>query len=425
VTVNSRIAELGGFPYFHFAVSVSNASSELATVTITRGGTTVVSVLVHSNSVKVLYLDWTDLRTAQATMVLKAGSYRLRSTRPVAVYQFNPLEYMVNSSGSYTNDASLLLPTSAWGARYAVASRSTWQWQGFNLPGFYAVVASQDNTKVALTPSATGGSVRAGGSVAVNGTGSVTLDTGDVLQVLSGQPISADLTGTIVQADKPVQVIAGHDCTFVPANIGYCSHLEESMIPTEGLARAYLVAPPALPGTTQPKAAFARIIGTNPGTIVDYDPPQTTWPHSLAAAGDHFEVESLEPFAVTASAPVLVAQYMKGQDAGGNSGNPAMVLASLTKDLQKEYLFHSPVGYEHSYVNVLAPSGATVELDGIKLGGWVPIGATGFGLARVRFAGASNGNHRAAGDAGFSITVYGYGQYASYWYLGGLEFGGP
>jgi hypothetical protein len=421
VTVNTQIAELGGFQYFHYAIAVSNTTGDPATVTITKGAATVTTKTVGPNSVEVVPLDWTELRTAQSSMVSKAGSYRLRSTQPVTVYQFNPLEYMVNGSGSYTNDASLMLPTSAWGIKYMVASRNSWSWSGFNLPGFYAVVASQDNTKVTLAPSATGGSVRAGGGVAANGTGSVTLNTGDVLQVLSGVPTSADLTGTVVDADKPVEVIGGHNCTFIPANVGYCDHLEESMFPISTLAKDYIVTPPSLPTLPQPKPFFVRVIAVEPNTTVDYDPPQPSWPKSLAKAGDYFELDSGKSFKITASNRVLVSQYMKGQDAGGNSGDPAMALAVTSMQFRKDYLFHSPVNYEHNYVNVIAPTGAKVTLDNNPVGGWEVVGGTGFGIARVKFPNSGNGNHRVSADQKVGITVYGYGQYTSYWYPGGLN----
>jgi len=53
-----------------------------------------------------------------------------------------------------------------------------------------------------------------------------------------------------------------------------------------------------------------------------------------------------------------------------------------------------------------------------------PIGATGFSLGRVQALGAgpaADGSHSITGDLAFGITVYGYGQYTSYWYPGGLD----
>jgi hypothetical protein len=39
----------------------------------------------------------------------------------------------------------------------------------------------------------------------------------------------------------------------------------------------------------------------------------------------------------------------------------------------------------------------------------------------VTLSNAGDGNHTANGDQPFGISVYGYGQYTSYWYPGGLN----
>jgi hypothetical protein len=66
-----------------------------------------------------------------------------------------------------------------------------------------------------------------------------------------------------------------------------------------------------------------------------------------------------------------------------------------------------------------------VVLDGEQLTGFVPIGGTGYGLRRVPglSTGVAGGNHSITGDAKLGITVYGYGQFTSYWYPGGLNLG--
>jgi hypothetical protein len=54
------------------------------------------------------------------------------------------------------------------------------------------------------------------------------------------------------------------------------------------------------------------------------------------------------------------------------------------------------------------------------VGGFEPIGNTGYGVARVTLSNAGDGNHMAS-TVPFGISVYGYGQYTSYWYPGGLN----
>ena len=414
---------MGGFDSFHYAVSVSNTSTEVASITITQGANTLATQNVPAASAAVIPLPWTALRTATgATTMLTSGAYRLRSNQPVTVYQFNPLEYCVGGYCSYSNDASLLLPVNAWGTKYMVASRNTWEWNGFNLPGFYTVVARKDGTSVTLAPSATGASVRAGAGVPGNGVATITLNTGDALQVVSGTPISADLTGTLVTADQPIEVFGGHACTFVPASTPACDHLEESMFPVPTLSTEYIVSPPSLPTMTTPKAFFVRIVAVEAVTALQYDPPNAGWPSMLANAGDYVEIDSASDFKVKSDKRILVSQYMKSQQAGGNSGDPAMALAVTTGQFRKDYLFHSPVNYENNYVNITAPMGTQVTLDGQPVAAqFNAVGATGFGVARLMFPNGGDGNHRITASEKFGITVYGYGQYTSYWYPGGLN----
>jgi hypothetical protein len=49
------------------------------------------------------------------------------------------------------------------------------------------------------------------------------------------------------------------------------------------------------------------------------------------------------------------------------------------------------------------------------------IGGTGFGVARVEVSNQGDGTHALSGDQKFGVQVYGYGQYTSYWYPGGLD----
>ncbi len=434
VTVNTQLQNFDNFFFQssegNFAVAVANTAQEATNVQVHRGATLVTTVAVAADSVQVIILPWVyELKNATSSQVLVDGAYRLRTNRPVTVYQYNPIQYTTPNGSTYTNDASLLLPVNALTGTYRVASRNAWHFDegDSDTPGFYTVTATQDGTTVTLAPSATGGSVLGGSALPASGAGTVTLDEGDVLQVLSTMsgfnvdPV--DLTGTLVTADKPIQVVAGHDCTNVPATVSACDHLEESMLPVETLATEYLVTPPLIPtGGTTPKAQMVRVIAVEAATTITYDPPQSGAPTTLTNAGDYLEIaQTAADFLISADKRILVAQYMQGQDAGGGSGDPAMALAVATEQYRSDYLFHAPTNYSTNYVNITAPTGATVMLDGVAVSGFTPIGGSGYAIARVGLSNAGDGNHRASSADAFGISVYGYGQYTSYWYPGGLD----
>ena len=426
---------------FHFAVAVSNTTAMSAAVTVTQGANTIASVNVAANSVQVMTLPWQNALKGPASnngiafpasVKVVQGAYRLRSTQPVVVYQFNPLEYtnggnclFDQTACSFSNDASLLLPTNAWTGTYRVAARHHF----YTSSGFYAVTASADNTTVTVTAAPGGGKVKTGiAGIPASGNGQVVLNAGDVIEVVTtGNDAIAgnsdDVTGTLVSADKPVQVIGGHQCTYVPDTTGYCDNLEESMFPYESLANDYIVAAPLIPtGGNTPKVEMVRIVATQPNTTLTYDPPQGGAPAAIGAAGAWVEIaSSAKDFKISANQPIMVVQYMTGQDAGGNSGDPAMALAVATSQFRKSYLFHAPTNYETSYVNIIAPTGIPVNLDGAVVAGFTPIGGTGYSVARKSLSNAGTGNHTADSADGFGISVYGYGQYTSYWYPGGSD----
>lgn len=409
---------------FFFAVSVANSGMQPANITVTQGGNPVTTAVVPPGDVAIVQLPWVaNLKAGGATLLTVDGAYRLRADQPVTVYQYNPLDYRIGNSFSYTNDASLLLPTNTWSGNYVVVGRQTWVYTGTGIPSFYAITAKEDNTQVVLTPSATGGLAIAGAGVAANGTGRVTLNAGDVLQVT--HPTGADPTGDSIVANKPIQVIAGVSCTNIPSNIGFCDHIEEAMPPLETVGLTYLVTEPLINANTG-KARMVRVVATQANTTLVYDPPQAGAPTTLTNAGDYLEIAATSAiFKISGDKKIMVAQYMQGQDAGGNTGDPAMTLAVPIEQYRSDYIFHAPTNYEANYVNVTAPTGAMVSLDdgsgAVVVSGWTTIGATGYDYARVQLSNSGDGNYTMSSMSPFGITVYGYGQYTSYWYPGGLD----
>jgi hypothetical protein len=365
--------------------------------------------------------------------LVNGGAYHLRSTKPVTVYQFNPLEYQNNDSCtcdpychdcSFTNDASLLLPVNALGKDYYAASWSTYDILDY--PGLVAITATEDSTEVRVVTTT---ETHAGNGVPAFEPGvqqTLNLNSGDVVQLLSAtapfdQP-PKDLTGSYVLADKPVQVIAGHYCTLVPYGVVACDHLEESMFPVETLSTRYVVTSPAVPTLPNGKVRVVRIVATHADTVLTFDPPQANIATQLEKPGDFMEIPSTsEDFSISADHKILVAEYMTGQEAGGGTGDPAMSLAVPVDQYRLDYQFHAPVNYEEGYVNVVAPTGARIELDGEVLTGFAAIGGSGFGVLRVELDRGGTGDHRLVGDAPFGISVYGYGDFTSYWYPGGLD----
>jgi hypothetical protein len=422
---------------YDFAVVVSNTAGVDATITIDGGALTMPTTFTAPAGKAVTHnLPWvpelklcmaSDNLTCASSLhdpgVLKAkGAYHLRSTQPVTVYQFNPIEYKsaAAADNSYSNDASLLFPTTAWRTDHYVTS---WNNTGPYLPSMLAVTAMQDATTVTITSkAATTASAAGAPAFAVNTPQPVMLNAGDVIQIGTA---AGDMTGSRVQSDKPVQVIGAHYCAYVPDGVGYCDHLEEVMLPVDAMGANYIVNAPAVTTIPTGKVEQIRIVATEANTHLTYDPPQAGAPATIANAGDFITIpNNAASFKVSADHKILVAQFMEGSQAGGGTGDPSMALAVPIEQFRTQYLFLAPTNYETNYVDVTAPVGANIVLDGAPITSWTAIGTTGWQLSRVvpLNAGPNNdGEHSISGDQGLGISVYGYGSDTSYWYPGGLD----
>jgi hypothetical protein len=472
---------------FTFAIAIANPGTDAAEVTVTRGGRTVATRTIGGGALDTIELDWVnglqpppDTTSGITPSAFVAnGAYQVTSTRPVTVYQFNPLDYETSGRtgtvNSFSNDASLLLPAHAMTGNYMVVSRPTHMIErtatnqddpsdtatfANSSPGFFSLVGvdatpvSVDITFSANVVASGDGRVRA---FRRGETGTFTLAQGDVLQVATGQPAACthtpdhdsttqvvpdplfgdqtydidiyycdvgtdyDLTGTEIRGTGRLELVSGHNCDFVPANRWACDHLEEGMFPLETWGDEAIVA------VTRPlrgEPNVIRIISSHDGNAVAFDPPSAHAGVTLNR-GDFIEFEASESFRVTGSDALLAAQFLVGQDyAGFNSspmgaqGDPSMSLAIPTEQYRTSYTFLAPTSYASSFVTVTAPSDVPVLLDGSAVSGFGAVGATGFSSTTTELSG---GVHTITSSSPFGIVVYGFGTYTSYMYPGGLD----
>lgn len=448
VTLNNGV--WGGFD---FAAVVSNVGKLPAHVVLTRGNDSVKELVLPPGELETIRLPWVKelkgpdpnfMGQPQApgqTTRVEAGAYRIRSDQPIAAYQFNPLDYQIDPRPSdcpapaegdgcfsYSNDASLLLPAHMLRDRYTV---STWPTLGCK-PSFFTVTATHDDTEVQL---AARGGIAPGGGFDTTGQGYAKLNRGDVVQVIampSGGPfcfdnVGSDISGTVVKATKPVQVIAGHGCANVPApETQACDHVEEVMFPDETLGKEYVVAAPAPPSGPNPDAQETlRILAVEANTVISFDPSTVHDPVTLSPSDPPLELRYLrDNVRIKGSKPIIVTQFMQGTDANadeGVAGDPAQSQAIPTGQYRNEYTFLAPENYDSSWVDVTSKLGDSVWVDDQLVTGDSPIGQSGWGVAHVKLGGGSV--HHAKGAKPFGIVVYGYGDWTSYMYPGGLNLG--
>ena len=234
---------------------------------------------------------------------------------------------------------------------------------------------------------------------------------------------SSDFTGTLITADKPVAVFSGADCQNMPADKPACDHMEQQLYPFRNWGTSYVgaVTQPPPQGSTS-YGDIWTVLASQDGTTVTFEPSSVHAPITLSAGksvrfrtSSHFKVSSQD-----LDHPILLTQFMVGQNATGSTmGDPSMILATPTEQYRASYAFSTPSSMAKDYVNIVRPSGTTVTLDGQPVSGpWVPVGGSGFEVARVLI---SDGAHRVVADRPVGVTVYGYDEYVSYGYPGGLD----
>jgi hypothetical protein len=454
-------------PDFDYAVVVANAGGTDAHVKVTRGTATKGPVTVPANGLTPIYLPWVpELKAVMpdigcgtnamtTTVRANGGAYHLTSDVPVAVYQFNAIEYAgkggpagkdwstcttKNCLGtlqcfSYTNDASLLLPSTALTGNYRVTGVTGWREPAdssgsptFTFPPYFVVTGTVDGTSVTVNLSSGASIVGGGGipSTPAGGSTTFSLNAGDVVEVVGPQTEGADFSGSLIKATQPVQVIAGIACSYMPHDSPACDHLEQSMLPAETLGKHYFVTRSTAPGKTVGNPTVVRIFGNVDGTNLTY--PGVT-PSGAPSVIDAGQVVDLGPqdqdFEIVGDHEFVVSMIQTG---GGpvstaGEGDPSLSFAVAVEQYRLKYVFLAPADYDLSYVDIVQPMDATVTIDGTKLSIAPTAISSGFGVARVQLGSGTGGAHVLTSTKPVGIQVMGYGSYTSYQYPGGLNLG--
>jgi hypothetical protein len=454
---------------FDFAVAVSNVGKETANITVTGPNGTNQKITVASGSLGVVYLPWvTELKgdanlSLTASVIAKSSAYHLVSDRPVVVYQFNPIEFKAagGPSGkdwtkcvkppgvtapdcySYSNDASLLLPSTAMTGAYRIMGSPGWTRAGdgiitpdVKLGTIVAVTATADGTKVdvKLGPKAT---VVAGGGVSAGSPGgalSFTLDQGDVAEILSAPGSGFDLSGSLLIASNPVQVITAVPCIDEPEGTQACDHVEETVFPAETIGKHYVVLTPTGPKENQ-IGQVVRFFGNADGTSLTYTPSKPSGCPASLNAGEvadcgvvdsDFEVSANESFGV-ATFQLGGAKADPDADPTGLTqpqGDPSQSFPVAVEQYRQRYVFLAPNDYKTSFVDIVADSSTQIKVDGSDVGGQLSaIKGTPYQKARIKLGAGKDGVHTLDSDKPVGIQVIGYGDNTSYQYPGGLNLG--
>lgn len=369
----------------------------------------------------------TDFVIGTSTMFRTGGTFRVESDVPVVAYQHSPYASYIS------NDSSMLLPESALGKSYVVVSYAPHEENVKGKPTYFEVIATEDNTTVRWTPPVpTAGNGLPIDPVAAGGTGEQKMNRFDTMRVVASESASddfpgdmQDVSGTVIEADKPIWVVGGSRCSRVPVretpSRGFCDSLQELLIPLEYWGDEYVAHFPPLRRidgtleTTPPdylgEQHFWRIYaGGKDGVTLSTDPPVLTAENcpspnvfvdgscTLPTRGSWIEVAvgNGQSFYVTGTAPFMPVGYLQSRRAtsGGAEpfetstlwGDPAMYQLVPPAQFLDRYVIRTGVGYPHNFVQVTRAVGGPnviVAPNVIQPSEWRQVGNSPYEFATV------------------------------------------
>ncbi len=444
-----------------FQWNATLAAEEL--VTRNRTGGLLDLSPVPPGGLRTFYLPRRDIDGTTIT----PRAYRVVASIPITAYQFNPLDNV----NVYSNDASLLLPVNVLGKYYIVMTRE----QSFEQLRSYATVIAVQPGETTVTMTVTAPTLVGEAEGRPQAEREIPhLEPGDsITRVLTQyevfsietDEIGADMTGTVVLANRNVAVFGGSEASNAP-NTNHCEanpsglggiggrpekvcawdgetpcethadcsafitccadHLEEQLLPVKSWGESFIATKSYDRGLEKD---VWRVLAAQDNTRVTTLPQQVAIP--VLHKGEWFDFESREHFEIRSQGPIQVGQFLAAEQApdpnvmgsqpgDAGTGDPAFILAVPHEQYRKEYVFLAPDKYAFDYVNIIVPTGADVLLDGA----YVPVpefdlvGTGDYSVARLAIA---DGVHDVYADVPVGVIVYGYDQYVSYGYPAGLD----
>ncbi len=334
------------------------------------------------------------------------GTVQNNSVRAFSAPNTEFVCYMTNIE-TFTSDAALALPVDTYNTEFIALT-----YNPLFTGSMFTVTAAFNNTTVTIIPSK-----NLQGGFAAGVPFNITLNKGEGFQGRGNSSgIDGDVSGSIIQSDKPVTLVNGNQCTNVPPFQLYCDHIFEIAQPTQSWGNRVLIQGLI----NNPEGPVYRIIASEDNTSISIDGALLT----NLNRGQFYETDRLPGnHEFTSDKPIFVSQFMTGMNPG--FGDPAMCNMIPPEQFQNAYVFSTVGGlqYAEHYINLIAQNDniGSVLLDGspIPAGDFTAIGSTGYSAATVSIG---EGTHATSSPDGHGLVVYGVNEDDSYLYPGGALF---
>lgn len=447
--------------HYDLSVVISNPQSETATIYIfdkekyenasqtpymtftVPPGEVVIKTLVgvqdgQFTAAKDSYTADIDKYMMYGTMIAP-NAFKLRSTQPVVVYQFNPY----GKAKGLSADASLMLPSGVLGTEYlSMGITSHTNSDHGDVISIVATSPGQTKVTVQFKANTRGGTHQGDKSTIAaakkNETRDFFLQQFEVLALQQSE--RGESTGTHIVSDKPIEVFSGAACEYIPSSsYGGCDHLEEQLYPLSAWGTRY-AAVKSKPIKSEPDIYYLLAQKDNTQvTLVGSKGNETTHQTFTLNAREFKRLETADSFQIEANNPILVGQFfvsMTYVSANNDKGDPSFVLAVPEEQYRSDYAFSVPFGYSEDYVTIITPvdniisykgagnSGTAYDVANItSLPAKVFLGYQPFGDGKYQYAylALDGGTHTLKGQKPFAVIGYGVYGYTSYAYPIGLN----
>ncbi len=337
------------------------------------------------------------------------------SNLPVSVY--------IHQYNQARSDATLVLPIGSISTSYYVMSYTGIS-SGFVGDGFseFLIVAAEDETTISynLTDNTQGG--RSNGQ-----SETIILNQGEAYQV-RGSLTSSDLTGSFINGDKPFAVFAGASFSAVPRSCSSYDNLLEQMYPIDIWGTKFVSVP-----TNEADFDVFRVLASEDNTNVEVYSPTGNISTITLNAGGFGDYTSFDPTYIESDKPIMVAQYLIGQDCttpNDLQGDPSMLLLNSVEQIRDTVTLYNSSLQEirTQFINIICRTDDIdiVTFDGALLQADLGFQFTSVGpeaeFSYVRVPTTSGPHTIIDPGCGVIASAYGYGERETYAYSGGASF---
>lgn len=398
-----------------------------ATGTMSVNGSS-VPFTVTANQVTTLRL--TNSSTPNNSLAYNSQTAGIGTNRGVHIVTDTPVVVYSHILNAARSGSTLVLPTNVLGREYFVTSYPSVS--GANSRSQFAVVATEDNTTVEITPTR----ADANNTYPANVTFPITLNKGDVFQYQSAN--NTDLTGSFIRSVatpgspcKPIGVFSGSTFTTMGCpSAGSGDNLYQQLFPIASWGQTYITAPFILRSYD-----IFRILVNDPTTVVQVNGVPLNPATLINNRFYEFNtVGNNTSRIITADKPISVLQYMITQACDGVQSDPEMIVLNAIEQTLNDITVLSArndltppnTNISRHFLNIIIK---TAGLPGLRIDGApytatpVAIGATGYSYIQEEVTASTliNPSHRIFADSGFVAIAYGYGNVESYGYNAGTN----